>query len=210
MSDCCPTAEKVIYTFPERGQKYKLKLPEVQVTWYDGGLTPPRPAGADGKDLENCTIFYGTKDTLICGSHGGDPWLTSGRVPNAPERRRVITVSHEQDWIRACKESPESRVKTASDFSLAGPFNEMVVMGVLAVRLQNLKKELLWDGENMRFTNIGADEKLSFRLKNDFSVINGNPTWNNKDTEPIFAQKFAEELIKHNYREGWKLPDMQM
>ena len=26
MSDCCPTAEKVIYTFPERGVKDKLKL----------------------------------------------------------------------------------------------------------------------------------------------------------------------------------------
>lgn len=100
-------------------------------------------------------IFYGTKDTLICGSHGGEPWLTSGRIPNAPKKRREIKVSHEQDWIRACKESPESRVKTASDFSLSGPFNEMVVMGVLGVRLQGLKKELLWDVENMRFTNIG-------------------------------------------------------
>ncbi|MGV8138859.1 MAG: Gfo/Idh/MocA family protein [Mangrovibacterium sp.] len=208
MSDCCPTAEKVIYTFPARGVKDKLKLPEVEITWYDGGFTPPRPAGADGKDIKNSTIFYGTKDTLICGSHGGDPWLTSGRVPKAPKKRREINVSHEQDWIRACKESPENRVKTASDFSLAGPFNEMVVMGVLAVRLQNLKKELLWDGENMRFTNIGADEKLSFRLQNQFSVVNGDPRWNNKDTKAVCAQPFAEELIKHNYREGWKLPDM--
>jgi len=208
MSDCCPTAEKVIYTFAARGVKDKLKLPEVEITWYDGGFTPPRPAGADGKDISNCTIFYGTKDTLICGSHGGEPWLTSGRVPKAPKRRREINVSHEQDWIRACKESPENRVKTASDFSLAGPFNEMVVMGVLAVRLQELKKELLWDGENMRFTNIGDNEKSSFRLQNQFSVVNGDPTWNNKDTDPVFARQFAEELIKHNYRSGWKLPDM--
>jgi len=208
MADSCPTAEKVIYHFPARESKYKLKMPEVEVTWYDGGLTPPRPAGADGKDLSNCAIFYGTKDTLICGSHGGDPWLTSGRVPKAPKRRREIKVIHEQDWIRACKESPESRVKPASDFSLAGPFNEMVVMGVLAVRLQGLKKELLWDGENMKFTNIGPNEKLSFRLENNFLVVNGDPTWHNVDTDPVNAQKFAEELIKHNYREGWKLPDM--
>lgn len=193
MADSCPSAQKVIYKFPERGVKDKLKLPEVEVTWYDGGLTPPRPAGADGKDLDNCTIFYGTKDTLICGSHGGKPWLTSGRIPNAPKRRREIAVSHEQDWIRACKESAGNRVKTASDFSCAGPFNEMVVMGVLAVRLQGLRKELLWDGESMRFTNIGDDEKLK---------------WNNKDTKPVYARQFAEELIKHNYREGWKLPEM--
>jgi len=208
MADCCPTAEKVIFTFPERGVKDNLKLPEVKITWYDGGFTPPRPAGADGRDLNNCTIFHGTKDTLICGSHGGDPWLTSGRVPNTPARRREIKVSHEQDWIRACKEPAATRVKTASDFSKAGPFNEMVVMGVLAVRLQGLKKELLWDGENMRFTNIGDDEKLGFRLQNEFTVVNGDPKWNNKDTVPVSARQFAEELVKHNYREGWKLPEM--
>jgi len=46
------------------------------------------------------------------------------------------------DWVRACKESAETRVKTKSDFSEAGPFNEMVVMGVLAVRLQGLTKHL--------------------------------------------------------------------
>ena len=44
------------------------------------------------------------------------------------------------DWVRACKESPENRVETASPFSEAGPFNEMVVMGVCAVRLQGLNK----------------------------------------------------------------------
>jgi len=211
MSDSCPTAEKVMYHFPARkGSKYKLKLPAVDVTWYDGGLLPPRPAGAEGKNLENCTIFYGTKDTLICGSHGQDPWLVSGRIPNAPQRRRVIPVSHEMDWVRACKEPAATRVKTASDFSLAGPFNEMVVMGVLAVRLQGLEKELNWDGENMKFTNIGPDEKLKFRLKNDFSIINGDPTWHNKDTEPVNAQEFAAHLIKHQYREGWSIPDMPM
>jgi len=208
MADSCPTAEKVIYKFPARGKKDKLKLSEVEVTWYDGGFTPPRPEGFDGKGISNWTIFYGTKDTLIHGSHGGKPVLASGRVPDAPKKLREIKVSHEQDWIRACKESPENRVKTASDFSSAGPFNEMVVMGVLAVRLQGLKKELDWDGENMRFTNIGDDETLKFRLQNAFSVVNGDPTWNNKDTEPVNAKEFAAELVKHSYRDGWKLPDM--
>ena len=208
MADCCPTAQKVIYKFPERGMKDKLKLPAVEVTWYDGGLTPPRPVGAEGKNLSNCTIFHGTKDTLICGSHGKQPWLTSGRIPNVPSKLREITVSHEQDWIRACKESPATRVKTSSDFSKSGPFNEMVVMGVLAVRLQGLLKELTWDGVNMKFTNISPEEKLKFRLKSEFTVLNGDPKWNNKDTEPINAQQFAAQLIKHNYRDGWKLPDM--
>ena len=81
-------------------------------------------------------------------------------------------------------------------------------MGVLAVRLQGRKKELLWDGASMRFTNIGDDEKLGFRLQNEFTVVNDDPKWNNKDTVSVLARQFAEELVKHNYREGWKLPEM--
>jgi len=51
---------------------------------------------------------------------------------------------------------------------------------------------------------------LKFRLKNDFSIINGDPTWHNKDTEPVNAQEFAAKLVKHQYREGWSIPDMPM
>ena len=60
------------------------------------------------------------------------------------------TDAHEQDWIRACKESPENRVETSSNFQISGPFTEMVDMGVLAVRLSGptgLHRELKWDGE---------------------------------------------------------------
>jgi hypothetical protein len=112
------------------------------------------------------------------------------------------------DWVRACKESPENRVETASSFKEAGPFNEMVVMGVLAVRLQGLNKELEWDGENMKFTNIGDDEKLRTCIADKFEIHDGHPTFKKDWTEPFNAKQFAEELIKHNYREGWSLPDM--
>ncbi len=110
-------------------------------------------------------IFYGTKDTLICGCYGVNPYLVSGRVPNAPKVLREIKESHQMDWVRACKEDADDRVPSASDFSEAGPFNEMVVMGVLAVRLQNLNRELLWDGPNMRFTNIPDDAMISAVIK---------------------------------------------
>jgi len=81
-------------------------------------------------------------------------------------------------------------------------------MGVLAVRLQALNKELLWDGPNMRFTNIGDDETLKIVIRDGFKIHDGHPTFNKTMTDPINAKKFAEELIKHNYRDGWKLVDM--
>jgi hypothetical protein len=112
------------------------------------------------------------------------------------------------DWVRACKEGAANRVKTASDFSEAGPFNEMVVMGVLAVRLQTLNKELLWDGPSMKFTNINSDEKIKILIKDDFKIVDGDPKFNKIWTDPIDAQAFASELIKHTYRAGWSLPAM--
>ncbi|MBQ6571902.1 MAG: gfo/Idh/MocA family oxidoreductase, partial [Alistipes sp.] len=95
-----------------------------------------------------------------------------------------------------------------SDFSEAGPFNEMVVMGVLAVRLQGLHKILDWDGENMRFTNIGADETLRIMVEDGFEVHDGHPTFKKTYTDPINAKQFAEEMVKHNYRAGWNLTAM--
>ena len=67
----------------------------------------------------------------------------------------------------------------------------MVVMGVLAVRLQSLNKVLLWDGPNMNFTNISDEDKLRI-----------------SKTESISAKDFAAELIKHTYHNGFTLPDM--
>ncbi len=52
---------------------------------------------------------------------------------------------HELDWIRACKEDPDSRIECSSNFGYAGPMNEVVVMGNLAIRLQDLKRKLKWD-----------------------------------------------------------------
>lgn len=213
LQDCAPQAQHVKLTFPARDNMPKVGMPEVEVHWYDGGMMPDRPKGfPQGKQLMGegggLVIFHGTKDTLICGCYGVNPWLLSGRVPKAPKTQRRVETSHEMDWVRACKEDASSRVITKSDFSEAGPFNEMVVMGVLAIRLQTLNKELYWDGDNMKFTNIDPNEQIKILIKDDFKIVDGDPKFNKIWTDPINAQEFANELIKHTYRQGWKLPDM--
>jgi hypothetical protein len=210
MTDCAPAAESIRYTFPERKHPEikKVKFPEVKVHWYDGGIKQDLPANwPEGKGVDNTTIFYGTKDTLVCDCYGSNPMLLSGRVPNAPRTQREITVGHHMDWVGACKESADSRRKLSSDFSEAGPFNEMVVMGVLAVRLSGLGKELDWNGANMQFTNISDTDKFGITRKDNFSVKDGHPTFG-RDMEEVMAKPFAEELIKHTYRSGWTLPPM--
>ena len=212
LSDSAPSAQRVKLTFPARDNMPKVGMPEVEVHWYDGGLMPTRPAGLPaGKNLNDAggaVIFYGTKDTLICGCYGVNPYLVSGRVPNAPKVCREVKESHQMDWVRACKEDPEDRIPCASDFSEAGPFNEMVAMGVLAIRLQGLNQVLDWDGENMRFTNIPSDAKVRSVIKDGFHIKDGHPTFDKTWTDPVDANQFAEELIKHTYHNGYKLPDM--
>lgn len=218
LADCAPNAQMVNLVYPARvtDRRAKMKLPQVEVIWYDGGLQPPKPAGwPAGKDMNDAgggVIFHGTKDKLICGCYGKDPWLISGRVPVVPKTERRIENAmrggHEMDWVRACKESPESRVATKSDFAEAGPFNEMVVMGVLAVRLQGLNKELEWDGEKMEFTNITDSETVRVCIEDAFTITDGHPTFRKKWTDPMNAREFASEMIRHKYRDGWSLPDM--
>ncbi|MDR1402903.1 MAG: Gfo/Idh/MocA family oxidoreductase [Tannerellaceae bacterium] len=214
LKDCAPQAQHVKLIFPARDNMPRVALPEVEVHWYDGGLKPDLPGGwPAGKNMNvqgGAVIFHGTKDTLICGCYGAEPWLLSGRTPDVAKTERRIEGrgGHQQDWVRACKESAANRVLTKSDFSEAGPFNEMVVMGVLAVRLQTLNKELLWDGQNMKFTNIGDNEELKIVIEDGFTIKDGHPSFNKTWTDPINAKMFADELIKHNYRAGWKLVDM--
>ncbi len=214
LQDSAPQAQKVSIVFPERAMHHdsKMAFPEVEVVWYDGGLQPSKPegwpAGRNMNQYGGGVLFHGTKDTLVVGCYGRDPWLLSGRVPKVPKTLRRPETTHEQDWIRACKESPENRLETTSYFKEAGPFNEMVVMGVLAVRLQELHKTLEWDGENMQFTNIADDETIRIVIEDGFQISDGHPTFDKTMTDPINAKAFAQELIKHTYRQGWDLPPM--
>ena len=225
LPDSAPVAQKVRMVFPARPQfnTSKMKYPEVQITWTDGGILPDFPKGwPEGTPLdggnEGPVIFHGTKDTLVCGVYGRNPKLVSGREPKSPATQRIVPLSdsedrriagsaHYLDWVRACKESPENRVESASHFAEAGPFNEMVVMGVLAVRLQTLNRELLWDGPNMQFTNIKDDDTVNVLLESMFNINDGHPTDDSRRATSS-AKAFAQELIKHTYRNGWSLPPM--
>ena len=222
-----PHAEMITYTFPARPARGNVKMPALKVHWYDGGLMPPRPEELpDGEmmgDSNGGLIFVGSKGKIMAGCYGLKPTLLPRSAMDYykqpdPVIRRVpggngdiwSTNAHEQDWIRACKESPENRVETSSNFQVAGPFTEMVDMGVLAVRLAGptgLHRELQWDGEAMRFTNISDTDKIRIVNYDDFKVIDGDPRFDRRYAE-FSAKALAEEWVKHTYHNGYSLPDM--
>jgi predicted dehydrogenase len=203
-NESAPNTSLIRYMFPERVNTGKTKMPAVQVTWYDGGLLPARPEGLpDGIELgegKNGVVFHGSKGKLVCGNYGSKyrllPEEKFSKLVRPPKTVRRVGTSHEMDWVRACKESPENRIMPASNFEYACPLNEMVVMGNLAVRMQGLRKKLMWDGSNMTFTNLSDDDKIT--------VTNGIPGAEPKKIE-INAKKYAAELVKTNYRKGWNL-----
>lgn len=221
-----PHAQMVQYTFPERAKKGKVKMPEVKVYWYDGGLMPERPEELDPGmmmgDENGGILFIGKKGKIMTGCYGMNPTLLPVAemehfqqpqpwIPRIAGGNGDIWTAnaHEQEWIRAAKEPAGSRTEASSHFGFSGPFNEMVVMGVLAVRLQGLHRELLWDGENMTFTNIHDQEKLRVVSVDDFKVIDGDPRFDRRFTE-FNAKEIAQEWIKHTYHNGFRLPDMPL
>ncbi|UOY08384.1 Gfo/Idh/MocA family oxidoreductase [Muricauda sp. SCSIO 64092] len=211
-TESAPISEKVTYYFGERPKKGKVKMPAVQFTWYDGGLTPKRPEGLKPGvflgDWGGGAIFYGSKGTLICGTYARDPFII-GREDNPPrvtnELRRIPNAmegGHEMDWVRACKESKENRVECSSNFEYAGPLNETVVAGNLAVRLQDLRRRLEWDAENMKITNISDTDEIRVVTTDSFTVIDGDPKFDTQYAN-LNAKEAAESYIKKTYREGW-------
>ena len=215
-TESAPIASTVHYEFPERGKYKKVKMPAVKVSWYDGGLKPPRPAELkDGEPLGDWSggcLFVGTKGKLLCDAYGRNPRLLPEELDNEYKRpdpmlRRIpdaMNGGHELDWLRACKESPENRTECSSYFGYSGPMNEVVVMGNLAIRLQDLKRRLKWDGKNMAITNIDPEDEIRVVTTDKFTVIKGHPHF---DTQyaTIKAKPAAEEYIKHSYRDGWSL-----
>jgi len=147
-----PMASVVHYTFPARGD-----MPEVKIHWYDGGILPERPdelepdRPMDFGD-QGGAIIVGEKAKIVCGTYGDSPRIIPEskmrEYKRPPQTLRRIRGSHEQNWIEACKGGEPA----TSNFDYSGPFAETVVMGNLAVLFPG--KKLLWDGENMRITNL--------------------------------------------------------
>ena len=148
-----PRSTIVRFKFPAREG-----MPEVRLTWWDGGLTPARPDVLEPSrkmgDADGGLLFVGDKGVLMTGCYGRNPQLLPESkmkefIPPAPTLDRVPNgeKGHEQDWVRACKGGKPA----ASNFENSGPLSETVLMGNLAVRFPD--RLLLWDGEKMEVTN---------------------------------------------------------
>ena len=158
-----PQASTLCFKFPKREQ-----MPPVELTWYDGVKNlPPLPdqfgeavvdpnippptsgkietkAGAPGK------VIYGEDLTFKGGSHGA----TLQIIPEAKAKDMASKLpavpkspsNHFANFLLACKGEEKCR----SSFAVAGPLSQVMVLGVIA---QRLNAQLKFDRATRQITN---------------------------------------------------------
>jgi predicted dehydrogenase len=167
--DSYPVAEIITYEFDARG-----KMPPCKLIWYDGGLTPARPLGLDngrmlGDDGGGC-LFVGSKGSLLCGTYGQNPRLLPEKLMQdykRPEKSIPRSPGIHEDWIAAIK----AGTKSTTDFSYSGPLTELMLLGNIAVKVQEQKIVLEWDPAKMQFPNYpDANQYVHFEYRQGWSL----------------------------------------
>ena len=144
-------------------------------------------------DGGNGIIFEGTKGKMMAGTYGVNPQLLPTSLTKTTTVPKTVALvkggdnGHYAAWVEACIAGAGSDLakNLSSNFDIAGPLTESVLMGNLAIRSYDIKStdkagrttfpgrniQLQWDGPNMKITNF--DE--------------------------------ANQFVKRNYRDGWSL-----
>ena len=172
---------------------------DITLHWMDGGIQPERPAelGPTDKmgDGGNGIIMIGDKGKIMGDVYGANPRLLPKSLQENTNTPKTLTRvekgenGHYAQWVNACIAGYGSKEFAAlsAPFSIAGPLTETVLMGNLAIRSFDVRKQmsgkpdsweypgrylkLLWDGPNMKITNFDP----------------------------------ANQFVKRNYRAGWAL-----
>jgi predicted dehydrogenase len=165
-----PQASIVHLDFPAHGSR-----PEMRLSWYDGGLHPPRPAGLSEQDGEQFrhrqegVMYVGDKGMLLGGFNGDNPRVyppspkyqappreggrgrgQGGTGATSAQGGRPAGPPRDgaiEQWIAACKAGPPA----LANFEIQSPVTEALLLGCLAQRLPGEK--FLWDTAAMKITN---------------------------------------------------------
>jgi hypothetical protein len=147
-------------------------MPAVKLTWYDGGLTPPKPAEMGNEERlvgEGGVLYIGTKGKMLQNTYGANPRLLpmdrhNSYGPPPESLPRVPHEAHEMNWVNAIK----GKDQISSPFSYAAHLTEIMLLGVAALRAN---AKLAYDGANMRVTNNdGANEFLTRVYRQGYSL----------------------------------------
>lgn len=160
-----PMATTVHYKFGRGGRD------PVHLTWYDGGLLPPRPQalpddvplvreqsdGEDGPPPEwGGTILVGEKGILMYDTYGRNPRLypkaLEQEYKDAAQVLPRVGTNHQMNWANACKGKEEA----TTPFEYAVPLVETMLLGVVSLQAGT---HIAYDGRSMSIPNAPEAEK---------------------------------------------------
>jgi predicted dehydrogenase len=171
-----PLATTTYYEFPARGN-----MPPVKLTWYDGGLTPPKPVeiGDELLNGEGGILYIGSKGKMMQETYGANPrLLPDAKNASTPKPKhtlpRIPHEAHEMNWVDTIKGQQE----ISCPFDYAAQLTEVMLLGIVSLRAGG---KILYDGTNRRVTN-----KVSA------------PNNRDGDIDP-------NQFLSREYRTGWTL-----
>jgi len=190
--EACPLASRVTIDFPKDNNNPN----GVVFEWTDGGIQPAIPdelVQANFTPDSSGVMMIGSKGIIVCDTYANHPRLFvkgEAEVHFDTDNQGNLDLIHNAAWTEAVKAGFNSKEHQAltSSFDYAGPFTETVLMGNLAIRSHQLRREreggrgheyfgrkkLYWDGENMKITNLAE----------------------------------ANQFVTKPYREGWQLANL--
>lgn len=151
-SEIAPHGEICYFNFPARGNK-----PPVKITWYDGGLMPPRPEDlpSDENMPGRGTLFLGDKGMLLASGGGRPRLLPDSKMDSYKRPQATIPRSkgHHRDWLDAIKGGPAA----SSNFEYGARLTELTLLGILSLRT---RKKIYWDAESMKAKGLGEADAI--------------------------------------------------
>ena len=174
---CFPNATTTYFEFAPRGNK-----PAVKMTWYDGGLLPPRPAEFSDEMVERNgrmvykeqfageggVMYFGSKGKLLHDTYGYKPRLLPQSLHDSYGKPKQtlprIQTSHEMNWVEAAK----GNAQASSPFDYAARLVEVMLLGVVSLRART---KIYYDAANMRVTNAAhANDLLRREYRSSFKL----------------------------------------
>lgn len=165
-----PQASTLAFRFPKRGDK-----PPVELTWYDGqnnlpplpkdfgeavvdaDIPPPSSGSIDTKKYPPGKVIYGEGLTFKGGSHGSTlKIIPESKAKDLESKLPPIPKSpsnHALNFLLAAKGEEKCR----SSFAVAGPLSQVMMLGVIA---QRLNRKLVFDRNTRQITNDKLADQL--------------------------------------------------
>ena len=152
--EIAPASMTAVYEYGPRGD-----MPACKLTWYQGTHKPQLLKDKAIPQYDSGVLFVGTNGRMLLSDYRKHVLLPEAEFKDfkPPEPTIIAPLSHQVEWLLACKNG----TPTGSPFdSYAGLLTEANHLGGVAYRAG---QKLLWDAEKMRVTNTRAADRFLSR-----------------------------------------------